>query len=479
MKSDELALTGSLHVSNDACVWGLIRNHIGRFPDLRQGLDRTSNQPCLRSGFGGSRVASLDYGNFPFREHSFTLFVGRIPRRKPNDLRQWSCRCRSQCYRSRRSIFLGQQPIPAYAFELNAAVNPSMVRVEVPFDSVNKDQNRSQAGAFEFHHRVVTSVENDLLAWYTMDDFNGSLVLDSSGRERHARYHGLDATVPGGGNVTFSNSHATLVASNAFDNIDNAANGRWLARQNQFPNVFVRYDFGIPTEIMNYRVVAQHWQTANRSPKAWTLQGSNDDAAWTVLDTVTDQTGWTAWESRDYEVDNPQVFRYYKMVFTEATGADTWLGVAEIDLRSNRALSAGKFGNAIDLDQDYLDLPFRIDQAGTGDGLTFSAWVRPDQVQGGVDNERMIFSTDNGGWDWSLGFRYGSLTTWEGSTRVESLLQAYSGKWYHVVAVFDPVQGRTILYSNGQSTTLDSIGVDGNSDLIRVGRGIGGGLSTV
>ena len=271
-----------------------------------------------------------------------------------------------------------------------------MVRVEVPFDSVNKDQNRSQAGAFEFHHRVVTSVENDLLAWYTMDDFNGSLVLDSSGRERHARYHGLDATVPGGGNVTFSNSHATLVASNAFDNIDNAANGRWLARQNQFPNVFVRYDFGVPTEIMNYRVVAQHWQTANRSPKAWTLQGSNDDAAWTVLDTVTDQTGWTAWESRDYEVDNPQVFRYYKMVFTEATGANTWLGVAEIDLRSNRALSAGKFGNAIDLDQDYLDLPFRIDQAGTGDGLTFSAWVRPDQVQGGVDNERMIFSTDNG-----------------------------------------------------------------------------------
>ena len=69
---------------------------------------------------------------------------------------------------------------PAYTFELNAAVNPSMVRVEVPFDSVNKDQNRSQAGAFEFHHRVVTSVENDLLAWYTMDDFNGSLVLDSS-----------------------------------------------------------------------------------------------------------------------------------------------------------------------------------------------------------------------------------------------------------------------------------------------------------
>ena len=56
---------------------------------------------------------------------------------------------------------------------------------------------------------------------------------------------------------------------------------------------------------------------------------------------------------------------------------------------------------------------------------------------------------------------------------MESLLQAYSGKWYHAVAVFDPVQGRTILYSNGQSTTLDSIGVDGNSDLIRGQRILG------
>ena len=274
--------------------------------------------------------------------------------------------------------------------------------------------------------------------------------------------------------MTFSNSHATLVASNAFDNIDNAANGRWLARQNQFPNVFVRYDFGVPTEIIRYRGVAQHWQTADRSPKAWTLQGSNDDAAWTVLDTVTDQTGWAAWESRNYEVDTPQGFRYYKVVFTEATGANTWLGVAEIDLHSNYTLANGKFGNALDLNDDYLDLPFRIDQAGTGGGLTFSAWVRPDQVQGGVDNERMIFSTDNGGWDWSLAFRYGSLTTWEGSTRVESLLQAYSGKWYHVVAVFDPVQGRTVLYANGESTTLDSIGLDGNSELVRVGRGYWG-----
>ena len=40
-----------------------------------------------------------------------------------------------------------------------------------------------------------------------------------------------------------------------------------------------------------------------------------------------------------------------------------------------------------------------------------------------------------------------------------------------MVGVFDPSQARTTLYLNGESTTLDSIGLDGNSDLVRVGRG--------
>ena len=30
----------------------------------------------------------------------------------------------------------------------------------------------SQAGAFEFRHRIVTSVEEDLLAWYDLDNIS-------------------------------------------------------------------------------------------------------------------------------------------------------------------------------------------------------------------------------------------------------------------------------------------------------------------
>ena len=36
------------------------------------------------------------------------------------------------------------------------------------------------------------------------------------------------------------------------------------------------------------------------------------------------------------------------------------------------------------------------------------------QVQNGSDNERILFSTDNGGWDWSSSIRLGSPTAWTG-----------------------------------------------------------------
>ena len=73
-----------------------------------------------------------------------------------------------------------------------------------------EDGNLSAAGAFEFRRRIITSVEDDLLAWYPMDDFNGSKIYDMSGRMRHGTYFGFDATSPGQGNVTASASNKYL-----------------------------------------------------------------------------------------------------------------------------------------------------------------------------------------------------------------------------------------------------------------------------
>ena len=95
--------------------------------------------------------------------------------------------------------------------------------MEVPYGAVIKDGNLSSAGAFEFRRRIITSVEDDLLAWFPMDDFNGSKIYDMSGRMQHGTYFGFDATSPGQGNISSSASSNTYTAAKAFDDGGNTA----------------------------------------------------------------------------------------------------------------------------------------------------------------------------------------------------------------------------------------------------------------
>ena len=60
---------------------------------------------------------------------------------------------------------------------------------------------------------------------------------------------------------------------------------------------------------------------------------------------------------------------------------------------------------------------------------------------------------------------------WTGSNRFQSPLSVNPNQWYHCVAVFDPISSRTTLHLNGGSITSDSLGLDGNSKLVRIGQG--------
>ena len=55
------------------------------------------------------------------------------------------------------------------------------------------------------------------------------------------------------------------------------------------------------------------WDSAGRSPKAWTFEGSHDGSAWTTLDTQTGETGWGSYgEERYYSFNNSTAYEYYK-----------------------------------------------------------------------------------------------------------------------------------------------------------------------
>lgn len=63
--------------------------------------------------------------------------------------------------------------------------------------------------------------------------------------------------------------------------------------------------------------------TAARSPKNWTMEGSNDNSTWDVLDTVTGETGWADHETRSFTCDVATTgYRYFRLNVTLIDGGD-------------------------------------------------------------------------------------------------------------------------------------------------------------
>ncbi len=143
-------------------------------------------------------------------------------------------------------------------------------------------------------------------------------------------------TAAAGGLHTNSASHATYGAQGAFDGNRSDTNGRWLATKAD--HMYVVYHFNEATPVNMLRV----WNGSNsgggvssaeRSPKAWTFQGSNDGETWTTLDTRTSATGWSAdGESRTYSFQNDTPYEYYKFDCTELCSASaTYLQIWELE----------------------------------------------------------------------------------------------------------------------------------------------------
>lgn len=69
-------------------------------------------------------------------------------------------------------------------------------------------------------------------------------------------------------------------------------------------------------------------------PKAWTLQGSNDDINWVTIDSRTNETGWAPLERRVFFITGSfPAYTYYKLDIT-ATNSPYYLYVGEIELNA-------------------------------------------------------------------------------------------------------------------------------------------------
>jgi hypothetical protein len=73
----------------------------------------------------------------------------------------------------------------------------------------------------------------------------------------------------------------------------------------------------------------------SRAPKNWTFEGSNDNANWTVLHTVTNYSDWQTGISSFWNCSNNVAYRYYRINVT-ANNGDSYLTLAKIQVYYQR-----------------------------------------------------------------------------------------------------------------------------------------------
>jgi len=126
--------------------------------------------------------------------------------------------------------------------------------------------------------------------------------------------YGSDQT---GSGTASASSEAEGAAANAFAN--DGTSTFWGYSGTGSGSLTYDFGSGVTKTIQKYTIRARG-SFENQSPKAWTLEGSNNGSAWTTLDTRSGVTGWTAGEIKTFTFSNSTAYRYYRISITENDG---------------------------------------------------------------------------------------------------------------------------------------------------------------
>jgi molybdopterin-binding protein len=136
-----------------------------------------------------------------------------------------------------------------------------------------------------------------------------------------------------GGTPTCSTTFSTFACTNAFD----ANNGTsWLANAT---TATIKYVTGSGNIVQSYTVQGpvvsgDGGANASRSPKTWTMEGSNDGSSWTTLDTRSNETAWGTGETRTYPVSNSTSYTQYRLNITANNGDGSFVGLTDVTFRT-------------------------------------------------------------------------------------------------------------------------------------------------
>ncbi|MDX3192453.1 GH92 family glycosyl hydrolase [Streptomyces sp. MN03-5084-2B] len=145
---------------------------------------------------------------------------------------------------------------------------------------------------------------------------------DAAGNPRASGINGANGTaIPGDirGKVTETsasseNSGGGEVVSNL---VDGTTDTKWLSWD---PTAWAQITLSVPTSITHYAISSAN-DFAERDPKDWTLQGSDDAASWTDLDKQADQAFTARFQQKDYKLAAPTpAFKYFRLNITRNNG---------------------------------------------------------------------------------------------------------------------------------------------------------------
>ena len=154
------------------------------------------------------------------------------------------------------------------------------------------------SGAAMYYAQMAAAAAVSGHRYYRMNISVGRTVSYLGIAELQLRIVAGGSQVAVGGTASASAVYGGNTAANAFDG---NLSTYWEANSS-FPYQLI-YDFGagVSKKIVEYAVAGE----GGVEPVAWTLEYSDNATTWTVADTRTGQTSWTAGTYNTYTVANP------------------------------------------------------------------------------------------------------------------------------------------------------------------------------
>lgn len=109
----------------------------------------------------------------------------------------------------------------------------------------------------------------------------------------------------------------TIGGSSVVQAFDQSASTEWYSASTTAPH-WIKRQFPSSRQVTGYSLSTASSSGAFR-PTAWTLEGSNDDSAWTTLDTRTAQNPTTS--PTAYSIATPGVYTYLRLTITATSGS--------------------------------------------------------------------------------------------------------------------------------------------------------------